>query len=250
MADSMRSGTNEPDTARIPAFAAGLGLLAMAIAAPVVQFGVLGSLVVPGAASTTVANIAGSMGLFWAAIAVFAGVIALDVVIAWGFYRLLRPAGDHLALGVAAMRIVYAAIFAILLANLVHAAQVVGSASAADLESDRIGREVIASITSFNTGWEIALGVFGLHLVGLGVLLIRFRAHRVLAGLVVVAGAGYLVDALGRLVIADYAVKVSTYTFIGEALLIVWVLRRAVLMSRTAHPRPSALAAATADAVR
>lgn len=249
MTDSRRPGTAARGATRLPAFAAGGGLLAIAIAAPIVQFGVLGGLVVPGSAPATVANIAGSMSLFWAAIAIFAAVAALDVVVAWGFYRLLQPAGNRLAPAVAVARIAYAALFAILLPALAHAATVVASASPAQLQSAEVGRDVMASFTSFNNGWEIALGIFGLHLIGLGILLVRFGAHRILAGLVGVAGLGYVVDAVGRLAVADYAMKVSTYTFVGEALLIFWVLRRAVLMGRASRPRLNSVAVATAEAV-
>ena len=44
--------------------------------------------------------------------------------------------------------------------------------------------------------------------------------------LVVVAGLGYLVDSFAAFLIADPAFEVSTVTFIGEALLTLWLLVR------------------------
>jgi hypothetical protein len=49
---------------RMVALVAGLGLLAMAVLAPIAHFGVLETLVVPGDATATVSNITASDGLF------------------------------------------------------------------------------------------------------------------------------------------------------------------------------------------
>jgi hypothetical protein len=92
---------------------------------------------------------------------------------------------------------------------------------------------VAAAAASFDTGWHLALGIFGLHLVGLGALLFRFTAPRLLAALVVLAGAGYLADSIGTIFVADYGLTVSTFTFVGEALLIFWLFWRAARGSRS-----------------
>jgi hypothetical protein len=224
-----RSATNlmrapSDQSRRIPALAAGLALLVMAVLAPIAQFGVLQKLVAAGDASATVSNFAASPGLIWVAIAAFAIVAVLDVVVAWGLYALLRPASERLARGVALLRVVYAAGFAVALLGLVNAAQLMGGVASSAPASDQLREQVMTSVDSFNAGWNLALGFFGVHLLGLGALLVRFRAPRVLAALVVLAGVGYLVDALGSIAIADYALKISTYTFVGEALLIVWFI--------------------------
>lgn len=214
-----------PDQSRrVPATAAGLGLLVMAVLAPIAQFGVLQKLIVPADAAATVTNIAGSPGQFWMAIAAFLAVAVLDVMVAWGVYRLLRPANERLALIVASLRVVYAALFAVALVNLMDVAQLIGGASATALQSDQLRTHVATSIASFNGGWNLALGVFGAHLVALGFLLLRFSAPRLLAALVAIAGAGYLVDSIATVLVADYTLKISTFTFIGEAILIFWLL--------------------------
>lgn len=46
--------------------------------------------------------------------------------------------------------------------------------------------------------------------------------------LVVVAGAGYLFDSLGVILIAGYDPTIATFTFLGEVLLIFWLGRRAL----------------------
>jgi Domain of unknown function (DUF4386) len=209
---------------RIPALAAGLGLLVMAVLAPIAQFGVLQKLVIPGDAATTVSNIVASPGLIWLAVAAFLVVAILDVVVAWGLYGLLRPANERLALAVAGSRVVYAAAFAVALVGLFNAAQLMNGVSETAGQSEQLRGQVAASLGSFTSGWDLALGIFGLHLVGLGVLLAKFGAPRLLAALVAVAGIGYLVDSIGSIAIVGYSMKISTYTFVGEALLIFWLL--------------------------
>lgn len=215
------------------ALATGLGLLLMAIVAPVAQFGVLQKLIVPADASATTTNIAASSGLFGTAIAAFFFVAILDVVVAWGFYVLLRPVNESVALLVGSLRVIYAAIFAFTLINLLDAARLVQGASETALQSGPLQGQVAASVAAFDTGWHVALGIFGLHLVGLGALLFRFRAPRLLAALVVLAGLGYLADAIGMILIADYRPTISTFTFVGEALLIFWLFWRAARGSRS-----------------
>jgi hypothetical protein len=232
------------------ALATGFSLLLMALLAPFAQFGVLKTLIVPANAALTTTNIAASLGLFQAAIVAFLIVAILDIVVAWGFYVLLRPVSEGLSRLVGSLRVVYAAIFAIALVNLVDAARLVDSATGTVLQSGPVQAQVAASVASFDNGWHLALGIFGLHLVGLGALLSRFAAPRLLAALVVLAGVGYLADSIGTIFIAGYGLTISTFTFVGEALLIFWLFWRAARGSRssaTAVGTPDRASAAAAS---
>lgn len=230
------------DRQRRVALATGFGLLLMALLAPFAQFGVLKTLIVPADAAVTTTNIAASLGLFQAAIVAFLIVAILDLVVAWGFYVLLRPVDERLARLVGSLRIVYAAIFALALLDLVDVARVLDSATGTALQSGPLQAQVAASVASFDTSWHLALGIFGLHLVGLGALLSRFAAPRLLAALVILAGVGYLADAIGTLLITDYGLTISTFTFVGEALLIFWLFWRVAR-----GPRSPATAVGTPD---
>jgi hypothetical protein len=232
------------------ALATALSLLLVALLAAFAQFGGLKTLIVPADAAATTNNIASSLGLFQAAIVAFLIVAILDVVVAWGFFALLRPVNPGLARIVGSLRIVYAAVFALALLRLVAAAQLVDGATGTALQSGPLEGQVAASVASFDTVWHLALGIFGFHLVGLGALLFAFAAPRLLAGLVVLAGAGYLADALGTIFIADYGLTISAVTFVGEALLIFWLFWRAARGSRssaTAVATPGRASAAAAS---
>ena len=222
-----------PGTQPKVALATAVSLLLMAILAPFAQFGVLKTLIVPADAAATTSNIGASLGLFQAAIVAFLIVAILDVLVAWGFFILLRPVDEGLARLVGSLRVVYATVFAFALVNLFDAAGLAQSATGAASQSGPLQAHVASSVAAFDTGWHLALGIFGLHLVGLGILLFRFSAPRLLAALVVLAGIGYLADAIGTIFVADYSLTISTFTFVGEALLIFWLFWRAARGSRS-----------------
>ena len=217
------------DAGRKLAWATAFALLAMAVMAPLALYGVLGSLIVPGDATATVANLTESEGLFRAAITAFLAVILLDVFIAWALYKLLRPVNSDLSLLTAWLRVAFAAVFASALIGLVDAAQLVGGAEESGLAAEQIQAQVMTSLASFDNGWiGVGLSIFAFHLFGLGYLLIKsVNAPAWLGGLLVIAGAGYLVDGVGKILVPDYTWTIGMFTFIGEAVLIGWVFWRA-----------------------
>jgi hypothetical protein len=126
------------------------------------------------------------------------------------------------------------------LLNLLDVAQLVNGASAPTLQSDQLHTEVATSVSAFHSGWDLALVIFGLHLIGLGALLYRsVDFPRFLGGLVVVAGIGYFADGLGLIFVPGYTLTISTFTFIGEALLIVWLFKLAIKGTRSPESFPT-----------
>jgi Domain of unknown function (DUF4386) len=233
------------------ALVAAFGLLFMALLAPFAQFGVLEALIVPADAVATTTNLLASAGLFRAAIAAFLIIAILDIVVAWGLYVLLRPMNESLALLVAWLRVAYAAVFAYALVNLLDVAQLLQGATPTGIASAQVQAQVASSIASFNNGWDLGLAIFGLHLVGLGALL--FKAvdfPKVLGALVSLAGVGYLADSFGTVLVPGYTLTISVFTFIGEALLIIWLFKVAITGSRVADsPRVVGSPVPAAEAV-
>ncbi len=214
---------------RAVALIAGIGLLVMAVLAPLARFGVLQNLVVPADAAATIENIIASEGLFRLAIAALLVVTFLDILVAWALYVLLRPVNAALALLVGWLRLAASAAFAVALANLLDVAQLVGGPDGAALQPAQLQAQVMASITSFYNGWDMSLAIFGLHLLGLGYLLFRSADFpRFLGVLVAIAGGGYLADSFGMILVPGFAFTFSVYTFVGEALLIGWLFYRAI----------------------
>lgn len=225
-----RANTIRPASGMSPrmlAAVAGTGLLAMAILAPLAHFGVLEALVVPADAGATLSNLRESEGLFRAAIAAFLVVTFLDLVLAWALYQLLKPTSQPLALLTGWLRLAAAAAFVPALANLLDVAQLVGRTGTWTPAPAQLESQVMASIASFRNGWDLVLAVFGLHLLGVGVLVFKsVQFPRFLGALIVIAGGGYLADTFTRILAPNFDFTFSLFTFIGEPLLIVWLFWR------------------------
>ena len=210
---------------RTAAIVAGLGLLIMAILAPIAEFGILPNLIVPGDGQATAENIRASIGSFRVGIVLYLVVAILDVIVAWGLYSLLQPVNESLSLLAAWFRMVYAAIFVATQNNLSSVLSLLTERDTAT----QVHAQVMTSLNAFQSGWDLAIAVFSLHLVVLGYLVFRSDYFpRWLGFLVVVAGLGYLVDSFGAFLIPNYGLNIAAFTFFGEPLLIIWLLWRGV----------------------
>jgi hypothetical protein len=157
-------------------------------------------------------------------------VAILDVVVAWALYVLLKPVNKSLSLLAAWFRIVYAAIFVSALNNLLIVLQLLnGSDYLKAFETNQLHAQVMLSLNAFTDGWNIGLAIFGLHLLVAGYLVFKSGyLPKFLGILVVIAGLGYLIDNLGKLLSPNYNVTIAMFTFIGEVLLIFWLLWRGI----------------------
>jgi hypothetical protein len=218
--------TRSSDSLRSVYVVAGISLLVMAVLAGYFNFGVFERLIIPGDGAGTISGIVQNIGLFRFAILAFVIVTILDVVVAWALY-LVFESDRNLSLLAALARITYAATFIPTLNELMKVDRIlaggsISGATPADLES-----QVMTMTQAFASGWDIAHGLLGLHLVVLGAVILRTRLFpRFLGALVIVAGAGYAFDGMTAIVAPGFLV-VSEFTFVGEALLIFWFLARA-----------------------
>lgn len=208
------------------AIIAGYGLLLMTIFAVFATSFVTERLIVPGDAATTVINIDNNKLLFRAGICSLLIVAILDVVVAWALYILLKPVNKSLSLLAAWLRVVYAAIFAIALNNLLNILYLLNNADYLKVfETNQLHVQVMFFLNAFSYGWDIGLAIFGLHLLILGYLVFESGyIPRILGGLVIIASFGYVIDSFGKFLSANYNITVSMFTFIGELLLMVWLL--------------------------
>jgi uncharacterized Tic20 family protein len=217
-------------SARTAAMVAGLGLLLMAVLAPFANFYALGTLVVANDAKATAENIVASSSLFRIGITCFLIVAVLDVIVAWALYVLLEPIHKSLSLLAAWFRVVYAAVFAIALMPLLTVLHLLsGADSLKSLETNQLNAQVMLSLSSFKSGWDLGLVIFGFHLLVLGYLIFKSGFIPKWLGILVgIAGVGYLLDSLGKILIPDYKITVAMFTFVGEFLLIFWLLYKGI----------------------
>jgi len=211
---------------RTAAIVAGVGLLLMAILSPFAFLNVYQNVFVPGDAAATAGNIIASGNLFNIGTSFFLVVAILDIVVAWALYELFKPIDQSLSLLTAWLRLAYAPIFALALTNLFSAAQLLSGAEYLKVfETDQLNALALLSLSAFKNGWDIGLVIFGLHLLALGYLAFKSGfIPRWLSVLIVIAGIGYIVDSFGRFLVPIYNLSLARFTFVGEAILIFWLL--------------------------
>lgn len=202
----MKSGLVEK-TPLFYARLAGFGLLVMAIVAIFANFFVFERLIVAGDAAATIANISADEVLFRMGIFSFVIVLILDVIVAWSLYILLKRVNRNIALLAALFRLFYTAIFATAIFNFLNVLQVInGEGYLGILEANQLQVQVQSMIDAFNNGWIIGLVFFGIHLLVIGYLVLKSEfMPRLIGILLIVAGAGYLVDNFAKIMLLNYA---------------------------------------------
>jgi hypothetical protein len=207
---------------------AGLGLLIMVIAAPFAEIYVLPKLVIPDNGMATAQNIVQNQALFRSAI--FANLITFvcDLLVAWALYILLKPVHEHLSLLTALFRLVYTVIALVALLNLVTVSRSLNTFDTRTVtQPDQLYAQVMLSINTFRSNWYFGLIFFGIHLGLLGYLVIRSKyIPKILGGLLIVAGAGYLLTSLKPFLFPTIHLDFAAYTFYGELIFMLWLLIR------------------------
>ena len=214
---------------------AGFNYFLIFVLAIFANFFVLSTLIVGGDAAATAANIASNESLFRLAIAAFFIVLLCDVFISWALYLILQKVDPNLSLLAALFRLTYTVAQISVLLNLVSVLEFV---SASDPSSALAAINDSAwpyyFLGAHNTGFTLTLIFFGAHLLLLGYLLLRSSFLPSLIGvLVMIAGAGYIVDGFNHILALDYfglpnagLYVVILPALVGEGSLMLWLLIR------------------------
>lgn len=211
---------------RTSALIAGLALLIMVIAAPFAELFVFPKLVVAEDAMETAKNIIANESLFRAAIFAYLITFVCDLVAAWALYVLLKPVNENLSLLTAWCRLVYTVIAIIALLNLVDVVRLLNASdSLTELTTGQFPAQVISSLEAFRSSWYFGLLFFGIHLGLLGYLVFRSNyIPRILGVLLIIAGLGYLTNALKSLLLPNINIDFAQFTFYGELIFMLWLL--------------------------
>jgi Domain of unknown function (DUF4386) len=214
---------------RTASITAGVALLLMSVVAIFGNVVVVDGLVTEGNAAQTATDIVASEGLFRFGIASLVVVVALDVVVAWALYRVFSPVSKSLSMLAAALRLVYSGVFMVAIAELLGVVRLLSNdSSVAVFGADQLNAQAILGINAFNDIWYVGQFLFGLHLLVIGYLAYRSGyVPGVLGVLLAIAGLGYAADSLGTVLSSGSWADISSFTFIGEFLLALWLLIRA-----------------------
>jgi hypothetical protein len=211
---------------RAASLTAGVGLLLMSALAGFGNFVALRGLVTEGNAAQTATDIMASDGLFRLGIVSLFLVVALDVVVAWALYRVFSPVSKGISRLAAWFRIAYAAVFMVAIGQLIGVLRLLSNDDYLRVFSaDQLHAQALLRIDSFSDIWHASLVLFGVHLLIVGYLAYRSGyVPRFLGVLLGIAGLGYLVDSFGAVLSRGSWTDVSSFTFIGEFLLALWLV--------------------------
>lgn len=204
----------------------GVALLVLAVLAGLANFGVVEVLVTPGDAVRTTQDLIDSEALFRLGIAGLMVVVLLDIVVACSLLAVFESVNRSVAIMAAVFRIAYATVFLVAISQLVSALALLGDAD-----------EDLQAVGQFHTIWDASYALFGVHLALIGYLVYRSGfAPRLIGVLLVLAGLGYLVDEIGSVLVSGYVLEISRFSFVGEAVLIFWLLIKGVRLQGS-NPR-------------
>jgi hypothetical protein len=210
---------------------AGLGYLILAICGGFAEFGVRQRFVVPGDAAATAQNLLANATLWrFGIVAELIGQVVF-VFIVFALFDLLKVVHRKRAITMVTLVLIAVTITTLNLVNQAAALLVLdGGAWTAAI--DPAQREALSmlfmDLHRFGYG-VVAQVFFGLWLVPLGVLIWQSRfIPRFVGALLIVAGAGYLVDVVLGAMMATPPIVLSEFTFVGELVLLGWLLVRGV----------------------
>jgi hypothetical protein len=210
------------------ALIAGVGLLLMTLSIILAETVAMAGIIVDGDAAVTVDNILANQGRFRFGIVGHLIVVILDLVVAWALFVFLKPAKDSLSLLAAWARVVYTIFYGIALVNLYSLFQLLGDvAYLSAFNAPEIQAQVMLAIKAFEDTWDMGYIFFGLHLALLGI--VAFRSGfipKVVGGILILAGASYLIDYTSLLLFPTQNLRISFIFGWGELIFMLWLLIR------------------------
>jgi hypothetical protein len=192
------------------------------------EYSIMPKLVIDGNIEQTVRNLTAHHGMFSAAILCYLATFIEDVVIAWALYVLLAPVNRALSLLTAWFRLIYTAVVLVALLNLVSVHRLITEPDyLTDFNPGPLNAQVKLLLGSFRSGWSFSLIIFGIHLVLLGWLIYRSGyIPRLIGILLVIDGAGWIVDSLSPYLYPNAHLGFLFITFFGELVFMLWLLIR------------------------
>ena len=202
----MQNGYASYGAAKRYARLAGLSYLLLAAGGVFGGFVAIASQVVPGDPMATAANIEGAGRLYRLGVLAWVVTLIFDLIVAWALTIVTAPAAPRLAVLAGLCRTVYVAVHAAVAGNLAAAQRYAeGEGALSAFPPDQLAALANDALLHHKTGFEISLVFFGLHLILIGVLMMRARYLPSWIGvLVAISGLVYLVDAGAWLVLDDY----------------------------------------------
>lgn len=187
-------------------------------------------LIVPGDAATTAHNILTSEWLFRLGFMSNLITFTINVFVATLLYQLLKPVNKNMAALMVILILVGLGIGMLNELNQVVALLLLRSgAYLTTFTTAQLQALAALFLDIYHHGLSIAHIFWGLWLFPLGYLVFKSGfLPKVIGILLLIAGVGYLVDFVLFFLVPGITVKVSEFTFVGEVVLLLWLLIKGV----------------------
>ena len=207
------------------------GVLYLALAA-LSAFGLVyvpSMLIVPGDAAATASNIVTSESLFRLGFVSNLVAYTVNIFVALFLYKLLKPVNKGIASLMVLLILMGLAIGMLNELNQFAALLILGADHLTAFTAAQSQALASLFLDIYAHGFTIAHIFWGLWLFPMAYLIFRSGfLPRVIGVLLAIAGLGYLVDFTLFFLFPDVAVSVSNFTFVGEVVLIFWLLIKGV----------------------
>jgi hypothetical protein len=219
---------------------AGFLYLILAVCGGFAEFAVRQRMTVPGDAAATAANILASEWTFRVGfVAELVGQVVF-VVLVLALYQILKPVNRNQALLMVVFVLIAVTMTCINMLNQYAVLLVLkGGAYLSVFNAAQIEALALLFVNLQKAGYMIAQVFFGLWLWPLGYLIVKSGfIPRIIGVMLIVACFGYLADVLIFALVPGFDVVISEFTFVGELMLLVWLLVRGVNTERWASALP------------
>ena len=196
------------------------------------------SVVVPGDATATAANVMASESVFRIGMVAESVIVLVEIVLAAILYVLLRPVSQPLSLAAAFARLAEAIVQAVNLLTSVPALLLLAGAGYLTVfEPDQLDALVLLFLDANEFGVPVWGLLFGFHLLLLGYLVYKSGFWpKILGILLLIASIGYLAQSYGHILAPQYDDLLSTVVLVmtipGELAFTVWLLWKGVDVER------------------
>ena len=219
---------NESVTPYVWSKISGATIVFIAILAIIVELGIRTTLIIPGDATKTASNLLANEGLFRLSIFMYLILLLGDVIIAIGFYVVLKPVDKNVALLSAFLRLIYVAIRGVSQILLMVGFLILKNANQETMAQGFFEADVYA--------FSISLALFfSSHLFLLGYLAVKSGyVPKLLGYLLYLASFAYLLDNSLRIILVnyeEYKIIITAIIFlpalVGELAFGLWLLLKA-----------------------
>ncbi|MBY5163644.1 DUF4386 domain-containing protein [Salsipaludibacter albus] len=235
-----RATSTRGRVARPTARTTGLAYLGIVLCGLFAEFVVRMSLVSPGDAVATAESIAASPWLFGSGIGADVVMIALDVTVAFGLYRLLRHVDERLALVATVARLVQAAV---LTANLVNPLRALGHARDAVAGVPGAADAALGAMETHALVYDVGLIAFAVSCLAVARLLSTTGVVPRLLWLGMAAtGVVYLVGSLAAVFAPTLSAAIDPFYLVAivvEPAFALWLVLRGRRLEPTTAPAPA-----------